>query len=78
MSRLENQLRDLRQSSAGATPEGLITKMEEEANVSAYIVREKLPRELESKRKAVEELQRVTGQQALGQDDINALKTKVM
>jgi len=41
--------------------------MEEEANVAEYIVGEKLPRQLESTRKAVEGLQKVTGQQALGQ-----------
>ena len=57
--RLESQLKDLRQAGAGATPEGLVQKMEEEVNVSAYFVREKIPKELEAKRKAVQNLQKV-------------------
>ncbi len=67
IGRLESQLRDLRQASAGATPEGLLTKMEEETNVNSYIVTQKLPKELEAKRKNVANLQEVTNQPALGQ-----------
>ena len=75
--RLEQQLKDLRQAGAGATPEGLLQKIEEETNVNTYIVTQKLPKELESKWKVVESLQQVTSQPALGQDDIQALRGKI-
>lgn len=66
-----------RQASAGTTPEGLVQRVEEETKVNTYIVTQKLPKELESKRKAVESLQQVTNQPALGQEDINDLKRRI-
>ena len=44
--------------------------MEEETNVNKYIVTQKLPREMTSKKKVVESLVRVTNLPALGQNDI--------
>lgn len=41
------------------------------------MVTSKLPKELESTRRALKGLQQVTGQQALGQDDLNALKDRI-
>jgi hypothetical protein len=38
VARLEQHLNDLRQASAGATPESLMQKLEEETRVNAYIV----------------------------------------
>ena len=52
-------------------------KLEEESNVNTYIVREKLPKEIESKKKIVKNLREVTNQPALGQDDISKLKAKI-
>ena len=67
----------IRSASLGATPEGLIQRMEEETRVNAYIVTQKLPKELETQQSAVSSLQKVISQPALGQDDIKALKEKI-
>ena len=77
MERLEQQLKDLRQAGMGATPEGLLQRIEEETKVNTYIVTQKLPKELDNRRKTVENLERVINQPALGQDDLNALKEKI-
>lgn len=51
--------------------------MEEETNVNTYIVTQKLPKELESRRRIVENLERVTGQPVLGKDDITDIRRKI-
>lgn len=77
IARMEQQLKDLRAAAMGATPEALLQKIEEETKVNTYIVMQKLPKELEGKRKMVDNLQRVIDQPALGQDDIAQLKEKI-
>ena len=75
--RLEQQLTDMRQAGIGTTPEVLLQKLEEEAKVNAYIVNEKLPRELEQKKQAVASLEKVLNQPALTQNDLQELKKKI-
>merc|ERR1712223_431258 len=64
-------------AAVGATPEGLLQRIEEETKVNTYIVTQKLPKELEAQTKAVENLAKVISQPALGQDDIRSLKEKI-
>lgn len=75
--RLEQQLTDMRQAGIGTTPEVLLQKLEEEAKVNAYIVMEKLPRELEQKKHAVTSLEKVLNQPALTQGDLQELKKRI-
>ena len=70
VARMEAKLKDSRQQSAGATPESLLQKMEEETRVNRYIVTQKLPKEMSSKKKIVESLIKVTNLPAMGQNDI--------
>ena len=77
INRMEQQLKDLRAAAMGATPEALLQKIEEETKVNTYIVMQKLPKEIDTKRKTVENLQKVIDQPALGHDDINSLKEKI-
>ncbi len=77
INRMEQQLKDLRAASVGTTPEALLQKIEEETKVNTYIVTQKLPKEIEARRKMVDNLQRVIDQPALGQDDIVSLKDKI-
>ena len=52
-------------------------KIEEETKVNTYIVTQKLPKEIEQRRKTVENLERIISQPALGKDDLNQLRDKV-
>ena len=67
IQRLEQQLADMRAAGIGTTPELITQKLEEEAKVNAYIVTEKLPRELAGKKAAVESLEVVLNQPAMTQ-----------
>lgn len=52
-------------------------KLEEEINFNSYLTTEKIPRELESKKKSVYFLQKTVGEPALSQSDLNVLEMKV-
>ncbi|KAL1440890.1 hypothetical protein MTO96_009061 [Rhipicephalus appendiculatus] len=75
--RLTQQLRDLQHSGAGATPEGLMKKLEEEVRANGYLVRDKLPKEIAACQNAIRDLQKVAAEPAMGQNELNRLKAKV-
>ncbi|XP_033126976.1 intraflagellar transport protein 81 homolog [Anneissia japonica] len=75
--RIQQQLRDLKQSTVGSTPEGLIQKLDEENKVNAYLCQDKLPKEIENKRKACKDLERVVHEPAMGQADLDVLLGKI-
>ncbi|QQP49507.1 Intraflagellar transport protein 81 -like protein, partial [Caligus rogercresseyi] len=75
--RLERQLKDLRRSGAGATPENLLKKMEDDTKVNSYIVADKIPKELKAQKQVLESLRKVAETPALGPDDLNELREKI-
>ncbi|XP_047108512.1 intraflagellar transport protein 81 homolog isoform X1 [Schistocerca piceifrons] len=75
--RLQKQLKELRQSAVGATPKGLLQRLEEETNVNTYIVKQKLPKEIEMKKQEVEILQNVASDASLGRGDLETLNRKI-
>ncbi|XP_050042818.1 intraflagellar transport protein 81 homolog [Dermacentor andersoni] len=77
INRLTQQLRDLQHSGAGATPEGLMKKLEEEVRANGYLVRDKLPKEIAACQNAIRDLQKVAAEPAMGQNELNRLKAKV-
>lgn len=52
-------------------------KLEEEINFNTYLVTEKLPRELESKKNSTYILQKVAAEPAMSQSDLSVLESKV-
>uniref|UniRef100_A0A3B3ZJ20 Intraflagellar transport protein 81 homolog n=1 Tax=Periophthalmus magnuspinnatus TaxID=409849 RepID=A0A3B3ZJ20_9GOBI len=77
LQRSQQQLKDLRQASADASPESLMKRLEEEIKINSYMVFEKLPKELDSMRKTVQFLQKVVSEPAMSQADIQELEDKI-
>ncbi|XP_062310689.1 intraflagellar transport protein 81 homolog [Osmerus eperlanus] len=77
LQRSQLQLKDLRQTAADAKPESLMKRLEEEIKVNAYMVSDKLPKELETKRRMVQYLQKVVSEPAMGQAELQELEHKI-
>ncbi|KAG7263000.1 hypothetical protein CRUP_016517 [Coryphaenoides rupestris] len=73
----QQKLKDLRQASVDADPESLMRRLEEEIKVNTYIVMEKLPKELESTRRSLQLLQKVSSEPTLGPAELQELEDKV-
>ena len=56
---------------------GLLTKLEEETKINQYMLKDKLPKEVNIRRKTVADLQRVVNEPAMGQADLEQIKDKV-
>ncbi|KAM8760652.1 intraflagellar transport protein 81 homolog [Acanthopagrus schlegelii] len=77
LQRSQQQLKDLRLAAADANPESLMKRLEEEIKINSYMVSEKLPKELESMRRTVQNLQKIASEPAMGQADIQELQGKI-
>ncbi|NWY51838.1 IFT81 protein, partial [Chionis minor] len=77
LQRAQLQLKEMHHAVVDSKPEGLMKKLEEEINFNSYLVTEKIPRELESKKNAAYFLQKVVAEPAMGQSDLNVLEIKI-
>ncbi|CDQ91300.1 intraflagellar transport protein 81 homolog [Oncorhynchus mykiss] len=77
LQRSQQQLKDLRQAAADAKPESLMKRLEEEIKFNSYMVSDKLPKELDSKRRMVQYLQKVVSEPAMGQAELGELEDKI-
>ncbi|MBN3309343.1 intraflagellar transport protein 81 homolog [Amia ocellicauda] len=77
LQRSQQQLKDLRQAAADAKPESLMKRLEEEIKFNMYMVSDKLPKELESKRTTVQYLQKVVAEPVMGQAELGELEDKI-
>ncbi|KAJ9594840.1 hypothetical protein L9F63_013877, partial [Diploptera punctata] len=77
VQRLQQQLKEMRHAAMGATPKGLLQRLEEETNVNMYIVKQKLPKEIDTRSKEVDILQLVLSEPAMGRAELDALNTKI-
>ncbi|XP_013359189.1 PREDICTED: intraflagellar transport protein 81 homolog isoform X2 [Chinchilla lanigera] len=76
LQRAQNQLKSMRHAAADAKPESLMKRLEEEIKFNSYIVTEKLPKELENKKKELHFLQKVVSEPAMGHADLLELESK--
>nr|KAG5694660.1 hypothetical protein BaRGS_003938 [Batillaria attramentaria] len=77
IKRMDNQLRDMRQASIGATAETMIERLEEETRANGYIVKDQLPKDIASRRKMIQDLQKVVAVPAMGQSDLDELNNQI-
>src|SRR4029434_9864217 len=60
--------------SLSAPPPGVMMRLEEETKFNSYMVTDKLPKELQSKRAGVQYLQKVASEPAMGQAELAELE----
>ncbi|XP_012586672.1 PREDICTED: intraflagellar transport protein 81 homolog isoform X2 [Condylura cristata] len=77
LQRAHSQLKSLRHAAADAKPESLMKRLEEEIKFNSYVVTEKFPKELESKRKELHFLQKVVSEPAMGHSDLLELESQI-
>ena len=56
---------------------GMIERLEEETRANGYIVKEQLPKDIASRRKMIQDLQKVVAVPAMGQSDLDELNNQV-
>lgn len=77
LRRLQLQLKELRQSAIGASPEGLLRRLEEECSVNNYIAKQKLPQEIQARQMEVKILENVVNESSVSRSDIEDLNNQV-
>ncbi|XP_067669483.1 intraflagellar transport protein 81 homolog isoform X1 [Haliotis asinina] len=77
IKRMQAQLQQIRQAGVGATPNTLMQHLEEETRANGYIVKERLPKDISARKKAVQDLQKVVAVPAMGQSDLDDLNNQI-
>ncbi|XP_039255434.1 intraflagellar transport protein 81 homolog [Styela clava] len=78
--RLQNarqSLQDARQAGSNANPESIIGRMEEDNRVNKYLIDEKLPKEMKSRKKFLQSLQQVALEPAITQNDLDRIESDI-
>lgn len=77
LRRLQVQLKELKQSSAAASAEKLLRKLEEECSVNNYIAKQKLPQEIKNRQVDVKILESVMREPNITHADLEELNNQV-
>lgn len=77
LQRVRQQMFDLQQTGSDTSPAGLISRMEEENQLNNYLLTDKLPKELEAKRKTVKDLKRVAHAPMMDSNDLERLEDEI-
>lgn len=74
---LQQQLRELKSSSVGLTPDGLLHQLEEEKRLKGVLVRETLPKKIENQRKRCIELETVLSEPIMSDADLDTIQQQI-
>ena len=77
VSRLQQQLREVKSSAVGLTPQGLLTQLEEENHLKAILVQETVPKNIDEKRRECLELERVVTEPLMSDADLDAVRHQI-
>ncbi|ESN96098.1 hypothetical protein HELRODRAFT_67906 [Helobdella robusta] len=77
IQRMNQQIKETRQSSIGLNAQTLMNRLEEESNTNKYLVNERLPQEKEQLKRMTNELQRIALEPAMGQSDLDEIQQQV-
>ena len=77
VSRLEQQLRDVRSSSVGLTQHSLVAQLEEENHLKRILAQQTLPQKIEEKRQECIELERVVTEPLMSDADLDAVRQQI-
>lgn len=77
IQRLQQQLRDVKGSTLGLSPEGMIAQLEEENHLKQILTQETFPKKVEAKRKECIELERVLSEPVTSELDLDAIRQQI-
>uniref|UniRef100_A0A8C4QB12 Intraflagellar transport protein 81 homolog n=1 Tax=Eptatretus burgeri TaxID=7764 RepID=A0A8C4QB12_EPTBU len=77
LQRVQQRLGTLRQASSDTTPDGILHRMEQETQLTAYLVKERVPGDLGIIRGEVQDLQKVLAEPAMCQVDVAKIEDKI-
>ena len=77
VSRLQQQLEEVKRSAVGLTAPSLVAKLEEENHLKTILVRETLPKNIDGKRRECIELERVVTEPLTSDADLDAVRDQI-
>jgi intraflagellar transport protein 81 len=77
IQRLQRQLKEIRAANTGATAEGILQRLEQDVDVAKYIVNEKLPKEIGTRKKDLIIYERVLSETSVTPRDLDEIRDKI-
>ncbi|OXA46468.1 intraflagellar transport protein 81 homolog [Folsomia candida] len=77
IQRLQRQVKEIRAANTGATAEGILQRLEQDVDVAKYIVNDKLPKEIEMRKKDLFIYERVLSDTSLTARDLEDIRDKI-
>lgn len=77
LQRIRQQVYEIQQAGSDNSPESLISRMEEDNQLNNYLVNDKLPKELDARRKTVRDLRRVAHEPMMDERDLERIENDI-